>query len=776
MKKTIITILLLTVVSLLRAGDLEVCGNSISSTGYINDSAIKSGTVYYDASTNTLTLTNVNIYCNSSRCIYNRNKPLLTVEFVGECVLSSPTAVIRCDQNTTFEGDGANMVDLIGRGSDSEALYIQNNKIIVFRNFGSRLSDNYYNNLRFISSTDHAIEGNSSCTLIFQKSYVWMEVHNSSKSTIADIGKLRLEACKRVVVENQAEESATMTDIGEITCTGGTYLDNPMDGVLDNGTLCAYGHAWKKQVTFLQGIPINSTNFPDGKFRDFVSTNYDKVNKDGYLEKKEWYDVYSMDVSSKSISNLKGIEYIERLMTLNCSDNSLISLDVSALEMLKTLDCSNNQLKSLDVSTCSRLEELICSYNKLESIDVSKCPELFKLYCNSNLLKTLNMSGCPQMSLLLCSKNQLTSLDVSMCSELIQFICFENNLQSINISGCPLNRFWCYGNNLDVAAMTDIVNKLYDQRSNTSVCEFAPYASYSYEKNICSKVHVNNAKAKNWAVWYWVNGQFQDYEGAGVLINTTNFPDTRFRSYVLNNFDTYKDECLLVNEANAVTVINVSGKGISNLKGVEHFPLLKELYCYNNDLTSLDLNGNPYLEVLYCGDNNLTSLILTSNLKLKKLYCYSNKLKNLNVTGLQDLQILSCFQNQLNTIYLTGCRSLDNLVCSGNQITSSYMNDIIYALPDRTGQSTGMLRIIQDVNDIDNMTNECSEQQAAAALAKNWKVCDWFDNPYPPVFPTTIDIVTEQAVPSVPCYNLQGQRVSSDYKGIVIINGKKVRK
>ena len=71
---------------------------------------------------------------------------------------------------------------------------------------------------------------------------------------------------------------------------------------------------------------------------------------------------------------------------------------------------------------------------------------------------------------------------------------------------------------------------------------------------------------------------------AGVAINTTNFPDAEFRSYVSVNCDTNGNGSLSAAEIAAVTSIDCSQKGITSLKGVEHFTGLKRLYCWSNDL------------------------------------------------------------------------------------------------------------------------------------------------------------------------------------------------
>ena len=55
-----------------------------------------------------------------------------------------------------------------------------------------------------------------------------------------------------------------------------------------------------------------------------------------------------------------------------------------------------------------------------------------------------------------------------------------------------------------------------------------------------------------------------------VVINETNFPDAIFRSYVSDKFDTDANGTLSTSEINSAISVNVSGQGITDLRGVEY--------------------------------------------------------------------------------------------------------------------------------------------------------------------------------------------------------------
>ena len=143
----------------------------------------------------------------------------------------------------------------------------------------------------------------------------------------------------------------------------------------------------------------------------------------------------------------------------------------------------------------------------------------------------------------------------------------------------------------------------------------------------------NTAKAKN--DYEQLSFDEQEILGAarGIVINATNFPDALFRSYVSNFCDSNDDIVLTVEEIEAVTEIDVSGFGITNMKGLEYFSSLVTLKCAYNNLISLDLSRLPKLETLICMDNDLTLLDLSENSMLSYLYCWNNDLDTIDISS-----------------------------------------------------------------------------------------------------------------------------------------------
>jgi hypothetical protein len=178
-------------------------------------------------------------------------------------------------------------------------------------------------------------------------------------------------------------------------------------------------------------IKITEVNFPDPVFRVYL---FDKYGADGVLSDAEIDNVTELNVRSKGIKSLKGIEFFPLLKILDCCNNLITSLDVSKNTKLTDIFCYYNLLTSLDVSGCTKLTHLLCYDNHLASLNVSGCTELRSLRCHSNLITSLDVSKNIKLTDVLCNDNQLTSLDVSGCTELISLDCRSNLLTSLDVS------------------------------------------------------------------------------------------------------------------------------------------------------------------------------------------------------------------------------------------------------------------------------------------------------------------------------------------------------
>ena len=123
------------------------------------------------------------------------------------------------------------------------------------------------------------------------------------------------------------------------------------------------------------GIAINDTTFPDAVFRGYIAENAD-TDKDSLLSESEIAGVTGLDVSGMGIQDLRGIEYFTELESLDCSDNALTSLDLSANTALQTLEAGGNRL------------DIVLDENN--AFDVSSLPGF-------DMAKASDWTGCTRM-------------------------------------------------------------------------------------------------------------------------------------------------------------------------------------------------------------------------------------------------------------------------------------------------------------------------------------------------------------------------------------------
>lgn len=116
-------------------------------------------------------------------------------------------------------------------------------------------------------------------------------------------------------------------------------------------------------------IALNEKNFPDTAFRNFLSMNVDK-NSDGKLQDSEIAATKELNLSGKDIYSLEGIAYLTSLITLDCSSNHLMCLDLSANAALENLDCAG-QTRTVELQDGN-----VFDLSGISGMDVNKVSEV----------------------------------------------------------------------------------------------------------------------------------------------------------------------------------------------------------------------------------------------------------------------------------------------------------------------------------------------------------------------------------------------------------------
>ena len=385
---------------------------------------------------------------------------------------------------------------------------------------------------------------------------------------------------------------------------------------------------------------------------------------------------------------------------------------------LTGFSCPNNgtNLTAIDLSQNTQLTKLICPNNRLTSLDVSKNTRLEKLDCYRNNLGSLDVSKNTQLTYLNCFSNLLSSLDVSQNTQLTDL--------------------YCYDNNFTTAALDNIYCALPNRTGKEYGVIYPVYNSSSSNHATVLATNAANATSKNWKV---------QYSNGNVDITTTG-------SYVCGissqpNMDSYitltvkSGEAIKLDLKAAATntpVRIVSGSNTqdirvgTNWKGFAKYTAdgttmtvygdIINFDCRGNitKVTAIDVSHNTQLTALYCNKNNLSSLDVSQNTQLTSLDCSSNPLSSLDISKNTQLRELNCEDNKLSSLDISKNTKLKKLYCHGNSFSTQALDDIYCSLPDRTGNTNGVIQPVYNSSSSDHATVLATNKQNA--IAKNWKV------------------------------------------------------
>ena len=476
-------------------------------------------------------------------------------------------------------------------------------------------------------------------------------------------------------------------------------------------------------------VTINATNFPDANFRNYLMSEYPS----GTITTAQLNARTTLEVNSKSISDMKGVEYFTQLTRLSCYGNNLTSIDVSNNLQLTYLNVFNNKLTSINVVNNTRLEELYLHRNKLTSVTVTY----------HNALRTFWVRDNPNLTSLNCCRNAITNLDIANCTSLQSLMCFENSSLSIiqGLASCTALTYIdcedCAISSLSGVNSLNNLEKLYCRNNNLTTLTVTnkPYLTIlrSTGNTLLTTVNCYNCALTELYV-----------SGCGAI--------TTLMCYGNSNLTA------ITGLANCISMKKLScyGCSLTDLPGLNGMDNLTNVVCSYNKLTSLTLTSKSQLTQLWVDDNLyltsletygnplLTSLNVTGCTQLQTLHCYSNAtlpeitglvyctaLKEIKcfscalttLDGLQgktNLENVSCSMNQLTSLDLSGCLSLNRVVCVNNNISLNGMETLVNSLRTCPASNPGTLIPVYEGNS--NEHNVISIEQAITAYNKNWSV------------------------------------------------------
>ncbi len=357
------------------------------------------------------------------------------------------------------------------------------------------------------------------------------------------------------------------------------------------------------------------TTIPDANFEAALETlGYDDISGDGQVPTTLIETVTTLDVGSKNIANLSGIQDFSALTRLRCHNNSIQNLDLRNNTLLEFIKCDDNNMDVLNLEGLVNFEELVGYGNDFTSFDFSTLTSLRKISLFNNELTTLDLTNNPALAFIRLDNNDLTSLDV-------------RNGYNTNITVFNTNS----NVNLDCILVDDAAY------STTNWTSINPTTSFS-----------------------------------DTYCRYTAIPDSTFESRLnaLGYDDIASDGQVPTALIESVTYLYVPSNGVNDLTGIEDFLALERLICSGNNLTSIDLSTNTQLNDVDLSNNNISSIDITNSTLLEALNLRGNSLSSIDLTSNTALLNLDLTGNDITNLDVSNNVLLTDLDVGGNDMVS----------------------------------------------------------------------------------------------------------
>ncbi len=241
-------------------------------------------------------------------------------------------------------------------------------------------------------------------------------------------------------------------------------------------------------ILLCANVSAQTTPIPDSSFEQaLIDYNIDTNGLNGNILNSDAESVETLNIFSKNITDLTGIEAFVNLKYLYCYFNNVQELDLQYNLELEVLDIENNSLINLNISQNSELKELYVSNNHLSNLDVSNNLDLEVLSCNLNNLNELNVENNVDLSVLWCYSNSLSNIDLGQNVLLESLFCGDNNLNNLNIANnLLLESISCGQNNLSELIFSNCQDLSYLDVSGNNLNQIDVSSNHSLRRLLCN--------------------------------------------------------------------------------------------------------------------------------------------------------------------------------------------------------------------------------------------------------------------------------------------------
>lgn len=393
-------------------------------------------------------------------------------------------------------------------------------------------------------------------------------------------------------------------------------------------------------------VQAQNVNIPDENLKAALLAHDPVIdtNNDQEIQVSEAEAVVgSLNLASKGISNMTGIEAFVNITTLYASGNSIESIDLSFNTKLATLYIYSNSLVTLDLSSNEDIATVHCFTNNISnftlpadpsnlrtlnignnpftgSFDFSSYTSLIYLGVFTGGICTLDVSMLSNLTTLSVGNNNLELLDVSMLTKLTSFYATNNNLTSLDVSMLPnLTSLDVEGNDLTLL------------NANNGGQFYSLKAQDNLNLECISVFDTDNPTTSILEIDEGVSFE-QDCTNP-----TIEFLDSQLESALLAHspaIDVNGNGVIQEQEAADYSgALNLADAGIKNATGIEFFVSATSINLDNNEILSLNLNQNTALTSLSATNNNMTILQIKNgnNSNFTSLNLTGNSLTCINV-------------------------------------------------------------------------------------------------------------------------------------------------
>ena len=770
---------------------LWIAGTQVTSKNCNDLSVISgvSGTVKFDPKAKTLTLDNAVIHAKEMNIGIVGNIDGLTIGVNGTVDITAKAMGVNLTSSTSIKGNGTLYVkSLIAEGIFFKDTELTINGCTVNVKGKSGIA------ARHADSPFPEPSSNKNC-LTIRKATVTVE-GNGQEGSICRLKALTLEGCAITSPVGAAFNASLMG-----VALNGSLVKEKVEisrstayVVKDGTTLTFYYDANKGKRTGTT-YSINDKRTDDNRFAAWAGSY---VNRDETVTKVA-FDASFRDYKPTTtlgwfpfLTALTNMTGMENLNTDNVTDMSfmfagcsaLTSLDVSKFNTANVIDMSNmfnncSTLVSLDVSKfntakVTNMSGMFSNCKALTSLDVSK----------------FNTANVTDMNLMFNGCKSLTTLDVSHfntakvtnmnymfseCSALTTIYCN-------NIWKCDLSKdMFRVCMNLKGAVTFD-ENKTDVSMANPTTGYFTKKVDEAYvvKDGNTLTFYYNDDKTTSTGTRYGINDLLEDDADIPAWAGDDGNENDRITKVIFDSsFKNYK--ATTTNYWFYYCTKLKTIEGIENLS-TDQVTSMFSMFANCSALTSLDLSSFNTANVtnmcyMFRDCSALTSVDVSKFNTANVIWMFN---MFVNCSALISVDV-----SNFNTANVTdmsdmfrGCSALTSLDVSNFNTAKANLMERMFS--GCSALTTIYCNDTWKCDKSENMFSDCTKLKGAVAYDAT-KVDVSMANPttgyFTPKAPNAIAAVTT-AVPATKqgTYNLAGQRVGDDYKGIVIENGRKVVK